>query len=362
MEPSCFLRFLPLLLLCPAGAPFRICAFNTQRFAQGKASKASVMDTLVKILSRCDIAVLQEVMDAKGKAVPALVAALNRYHSSSPYTYLTSPLLGRNNYQERYVFIYSLDFALSCLALLDSVLLWPNPGLCPALLDLELLSCFCQNFHAAVAITRNRTREQKTRVLDSYSYEDSHPDRPDVFAREPFIARFSIPNKKLKELVLIPQHTMPKAAETEIDALYDVFLSVKERWGTEDMIFLGDFNADCGYVAKKRWGQIRLRQDPGFHWLIGDNADTTVRDTTHCAYDRIVVHGERCLAAVVPGSAQPFNFAKEFGLSEAEALEISDHYPVEVELNRAHWRCQQASPAGLVLLALVMLAGSGYGI
>ncbi|CAI5796032.1 -deoxyribonucleasedeoxyribonuclease-1-like-like 1 [Podarcis lilfordi] len=311
MEPSCFLRFLPLLLLCPAGAPFRICAFNTQRFAQGKASKASVMDTLVKILSRCDIAVLQEVMDAKGKAVPALVAALNRYHSSSPYTYLTSPLLGRNNYQERYVFIY---------------------------------------------------REQKTRMLDFYSYEDRHPDRPDVFAREPFIVRVSIPNKKLKELVLIPQHTMPKAAETEIDALYDVFLSVKERWGTEDMIFLGDFNADCGYVAKKRWGQIRLRQDPGFHWLIGDNADTTVRDTTHCAYDRIVVHGERCLAAVVPGSAQPFNFAKEFGLSEAEALEISDHYPVEVELNRAHWRCQQASPAGLVLLALVMLAGSGYGI
>ncbi|XP_028567563.2 deoxyribonuclease-1-like 1 [Podarcis muralis] len=311
MEPSCFLRFLPLLLLCPAGAPFRICAFNTQRFAQGKASKANVMDTLVKILSRCDIAVLQEVMDAKGKAVPALVAALNRYHSSSPYTYLTSPLLGRNNYQERYVFIY---------------------------------------------------REQKTRMLDFYSYEDRHPDRPDVFAREPFIVRVSIPNKKLKELVLIPQHTMPKAAETEIDALYDVFLSVKERWGTEDMIFLGDFNADCGYVAKKRWGQIRLRQDPGFHWLIGDNADTTVRDTTHCAYDRIVVHGERCLAAVVPGSAQPFNFAKEFGLSEAEALEISDHYPVEVELNRAHWRCQQASPAGLVLLALVMLAGSGYGI
>ncbi|XP_034996213.1 deoxyribonuclease-1-like 1 [Zootoca vivipara] len=311
MKPSCFLRFLPLLLLCPAGAPFRICAFNTQRFAQGKASKASVMDTLVKILSRCDISVLQEVMDAKGKAVPALVAALNRYHSSSPYTYLTSPLLGRNNYQERYVFIY---------------------------------------------------REQKTQMLDFFSYEDRHPDRPDVFAREPFIVRFSIPNKKLKELVLIPQHTMPKAAETEIDALYDVFLSVKERWATEDMIFLGDFNADCGYVAKKRWGQIRLRQDPGFHWLISDNADTTVRDTTHCAYDRIVVHGERCLAAVVPGSAQPFNFAKAFGLSEAEALEISDHYPVEVELNRAHWRYQQASPAGLVLLALVMLAGSGYDI
>ena len=31
-----------------------------------------------QILSRCDIAVLQEVMDAKGKAVPALVDALNQ--------------------------------------------------------------------------------------------------------------------------------------------------------------------------------------------------------------------------------------------------------------------------------------------
>lgn len=51
-------------------------------------------------------------------------------------------------------------------------------------------------------------------------------------------------------------------------------------------MFLGDFNADCGYVAKKRWGQIRLRREPSFHWLIGDAADTTVRNSTHCAYDR----------------------------------------------------------------------------
>nr|XP_028567562.1 deoxyribonuclease-1-like 1 isoform X1 [Podarcis muralis] len=360
MEPSCFMRFLPLLLLCPAGAPFRICAFNTQRFAQGKASKANVMDTLVKILSRCDIAVLQEVMDAKGKAVPALVAALNRYHSSSPYTYLTSPLLGRNNYQERYVFIYRawtlLYLPLLCLTLcclgrtLDFTLLCWTFNSCPA------------SARTFMLLWPSLGTEPGNRRLGCWT---STPTKTDI--QTGLMSSLASPSSsasafQTKELVLIPQHTMPKAAETEIDALYDVFLSVKERWGTEDMIFLGDFNADCGYVAKKRWGQIRLRQDPGFHWLIGDNADTTVRDTTHCAYDRIVVHGERCLAAVVPGSAQPFNFAKEFGLSEAEALEISDHYPVEVELNRAHWRCQQASPAGLVLLALVMLAGPGYGI
>ncbi|XP_042306989.1 deoxyribonuclease-1-like 1 isoform X2 [Sceloporus undulatus] len=270
------------------------------------------MDTFVKILARCDIAVLQEVMDAKGKAIPALAAALNRFENGSDvYSYITSPLLGRSNYQERYVFMY---------------------------------------------------RNKRTRVLDSYKYEDDHLERPDVFAREPFIVRFSLPNKALPELVLIPQHTMPSKAEAEIDALYDVFLNVQARWGTEDMIFLGDFNADCGYVAKKRWSNIRLCEKPGFHWLIGDKADTTVRENTRCAYDRIVVHGEQCLDAVVPGSAQPFDFPKEFGLSETEALEISDHYPVEVELYSACWGLQPASPVGLLFLATAMLSGTGYVI
>ncbi|KAL8164465.1 UNVERIFIED_CONTAM: hypothetical protein K2H54_051674 [Gekko kuhli] len=303
MGPPDLLPLFLLSLLWAAGAPFRICAFNTQRFAQGKAEKADVMDVFVKILSRCDITVLQEVMDAKEKAVPALVAALNSFDSSGPHNYLTSPLLGRGNYQERYVFIY---------------------------------------------------RTHKTRLLDSYTYEDNHPDRPDVFAREPFIVRFTVPSKALPDVVLIPQHTMPSKAEAEIDALYDVFLNVKSRWNTEDMIFLGDFNADCGFVAKKRWGQIRLRQQPGFHWLIGDKADTTVRENTRCAYDRIVVHGNRCLGVVVPGSAQPFDFPKEYGLSEAEALKVSDHYPVEVELNAA---CRGFQPAGLVVLALATLSG-----
>ncbi|XP_050783315.1 deoxyribonuclease-1-like 1 isoform X2 [Gopherus flavomarginatus] len=292
-----------LLLLCPAGAPFRICAFNLQRFASPKAATAAVMDTLVKIVSRCDIAVLQEVMDAKGQAVPALISALHRSAGPDSYTALGSPLLGARNYQERYVFVY---------------------------------------------------RSGRTQVLDSYVYLDENPDRPDAFAREPFVVHFSLPSKVLPTLVLVPQHTVPKKAEAEIDALYDVFLDVQARWGTEDIMFLGDFNADCGYVAKKRWGQIQLRREPGFHWLIGDTADTTVRNSTRCAYDRIVVHGERCLGLVVPGSAQPFDFPAMFGLTKTEALKVSDHYPVEVllELNAApRGHC----PAGPALLPLAML-------
>lgn len=49
---------------------------------------------------------------------------------------------------------------------------------------------------------------------------------------------------------------------------------------------MGDFNADCNYVSKKAWNNIRLRTDPKFIWLIGDQEDTTVKMSTNCAYDR----------------------------------------------------------------------------
>lgn len=53
-------------------------------------------------------------------------------------------------------------------------------------------------------------------------------------------------------------------------------------------MILGDLNADCNYVTIKGWKAVRLRSDPKFRWLIGDEQDTTVREKTHCAYDRSV--------------------------------------------------------------------------
>lgn len=113
------------------------------------------------------------------------------------------------------------------------------------------------------------------------------------------------------------------------------------------MMILGDLNAGCGYVTIKGWKSVRLRNDPKFSWLIGDDQDTTVREKTHCAYDRstrtthlcfrclifskclvsertwssphrIIVHGQEIVSNVVPGSAQPFNFKETFHLTEAE--------------------------------------------
>ncbi|XP_030049990.1 deoxyribonuclease-1-like 1 [Microcaecilia unicolor] len=269
-------------LLCCWAATVRICAFNIQRFGEAKAAKSTIMNTLVKILLQYDICLLQEVQDAKGQAIPRLVKELNRFHGSELFIYISSGPLGRSSYLEKYVFIY---------------------------------------------------RSDKAKVVDSYRYEDNHPASVDVFAREPYIVRFHLPTTAIKDLVLVPQHTTPSDAVKEIDALYDVFLDVQKRWNAQNLIFLGDFNADCDYVAKKRWPLIRLRKEPGFHWLIEDDADTTVKKNTNCAYDRIVVYGEQCYQAVIPGSARVFDFLNKFGLLEAEALEISDHYPVEVELS-----------------------------
>lgn len=51
-------------------------------------------------------------------------------------------------------------------------------------------------------------------------------------------------------------------------------------------MILGDFNADGAYVSKKKMKAIRIRTDPDFHWLIGDDVDTTVIQSNDHTYDR----------------------------------------------------------------------------
>ncbi|KAG7249395.1 hypothetical protein CRUP_002094, partial [Coryphaenoides rupestris] len=165
-------------------------------------------------------------------------------------------------------------------------------------------------------------------LKDHYQYhklEAEGTNETDVFSREPFI-----------DFILIGQHTSPKTAMKEMDELYNVFKDIYQRWKLDNIVILGDLNAGCSYVTIKGWKAVRLRSDPKFSWLIGDEQDTTVREKTRCPYDRIVVHGREILHGIVPGSAQPFNFKKEFNLSEEEALEVSDHFPVEVDLKPNH--------------------------
>ncbi|KAM4021850.1 deoxyribonuclease gamma [Anomaloglossus baeobatrachus] len=280
-----------LFTLCVTNvAAFRICSFNIQSFGEAKSAKPEVMTVIVKVVSRCDVMLLMEIKDGTDRVINSLMAKLNsQTEMEDDFNLIISQRLGRKTYKEQYAFIY---------------------------------------------------RKHLVSVKDVYQYHDHQVGDIDAFSREPFVVWFKTYKN---DFVIIPQHTTPEAAIREIDELYDVYLDVKQKWKVENFIFMGDFNADCSYVPKKYWKNIRLRTNQEFIWLIDDNVDTTVKSSTDCAYDRIVLHGKRLVNSVVPGSATVFDFMNAYGLTEAQALEISDHFPVEFRLT--HMRKQKPAMA-----------------
>ncbi|KAM8754208.1 deoxyribonuclease gamma-like isoform 2-T2 [Acanthopagrus schlegelii] len=262
----------------------KIASFNVQRFGLAKVSDPDVLSTLVKIVSRYDLILILEVVDISGRSVKVLLEELNRVNTTHHYALQLSSRLGRSRYKEQFLFLY---------------------------------------------------RDDVVDLIDCYQYEDNQVNDVDAFAREPYILHFKPRNTELKDIVLIPVHTKPGDSEKELDELYEVFLAVRDKWKTDNIMILGDFNADGAYVTHKEMKAIRIRSDKNFHWLIGDDVDTTANTSNEHTYDRIVVYGEEMLAAMVPNSAKPFNFHKEFAMTEEMALRVSDHYPVEVELRKA---------------------------
>ena len=72
----------------------------------------------------------------------------------------------------------------------------------------------------------------------------------------------------------------------------------------------------------------KLRTDERFTWHIGNEVDTTVGNSD-CAYDRILTTGDCTTHAM---DAQVYKFDDVLDLSQEEALKISDHYPVFIEM------------------------------
>ncbi|XP_029989329.1 deoxyribonuclease-1-like isoform X2 [Sphaeramia orbicularis] len=259
----------------------KIASFNIQKFGKAKVSNPDVLNILTKIVCRYDIILILEVVDISGESVKILLDTLNRATQEHHYSLQISTRRGKSSYKEQFLFLYRDDLV-------------------------DLISC--------------------------YQFEDQNTLEEDVFSRDPYILRFRCNTTVLKDLVLIPVHTRPEDSVSELDTLYDVFQNVKKKWRTDNVMILGDFNADGGYVTKTEMKTLRIRSDKDFHWLISDSVDTTTSTKNDNTYDRIVVYGDDMLQAVVPHSAKPFNFQEEYALTSDQALKVSDHYPVEVEL------------------------------
>uniref|UniRef100_A0A3B5AQS4 Deoxyribonuclease n=1 Tax=Stegastes partitus TaxID=144197 RepID=A0A3B5AQS4_9TELE len=259
---------LPLALL-HASTALLLGAFNIKTFGDTKASNTTLMNIISTIVHRYDIVLIQEVRDSDLSATKKLME-----HHSWKFSYIVSEPLGRSTYTERYLFLY---------------------------------------------------RHQTVSVLKNYTYDDGCEScGTDTFNREPFVVLFSSKDTGKNNAV------QNFAAVEELGALYDVTVDVRKRWSTNNLVLLGDFNAGCSYVSGSDWDKIKIFTDKSFHWLIPDDADTTVSHTS-CPYDRIVVTSDM-MKGVVAGSAEVYDYMTDLKLSHSLALAVSDHYPVEVTL------------------------------
>ncbi len=149
----------------------------------------------------------------------------------------------------------------------------------------------------------------------SYVFEDSK----NQFEREPYVAHFKA---GATDFTMIGIHTTPSDVSNELRALPAVYAQAKAKFQSSDVFVLGDLNADCSYY----------HESEGFNYfpdpvtvMVGNDVDTTVAQT-NCTYDRVLAFGSVTRSA---SQAVPFNFPQAYGLDEALAKEVSDHYPVE---------------------------------
>uniref|UniRef100_A0A8P4GET9 Deoxyribonuclease n=1 Tax=Dicentrarchus labrax TaxID=13489 RepID=A0A8P4GET9_DICLA len=299
----------------------KIAAFNVQRLGMDKVGNKDVREKLIKIVSRYSVVVMLEVVDQTGEAMKFFLQELNK---SGPHLYgiRSSQSLGRSTYKEKFVFFFRRN-------------------------EVTLINYHQYKETAEDTLAREPFMEEQWAYtvwrLGANSRSEPvvlHSARPCPGPHPLSPVQLGCTHEKgiwkalfVKDLVLIPVHTKPEDAEIELDALEDVVEVARKKWKSDNIMILGDFNADGRYLSKKKKERISIFS-PDYHWLIGDDVDTTTSNSTDHTYDRIVVFGDDMYDAVVPRSARTFNFQKEYRLSHAKTKAISDHYPVEVVLRK----------------------------
>lgn len=278
----------------------RIGAFNIKQFGHAKMSRGhDVVDLLAKILTRYDLVLVQEILDSSypGKrAIDQLLCYINSITTNGkPYAVVLSERVGKRTspskrgsaHKEQYAIIY---------------------------------------------------RSDRFQVRQSFHYEDGDEETfEDEFMREPFVVHFNLESVKLKDVIIVGLHTRPADTPEELRNLSAVHQTLRTKFpNIQDIIIMGDLNADCNYASKAVLDELRRDFLPQYVWLIDDEVDTTVKTTTDCAYDRILVTGARLLEALPSsGKGEVFRFDEELSMPpNIDAYkDVSDHYPVEVSLN-----------------------------
>ncbi len=137
------------------------------------------------------------------------------------------------------------------------------------------------------------------------------PDPYDKLHREPFVCYC---RSGSFDFSIINIHTDPDEIPEELNALDDVLLSELKK--EKDAILMGDLNA-----APAEFDE--LGRIAGVFYVIPNGKTTNVRGTQ--TYDNIVFIGNE-LREYLRGDV--YDFKSIFGLTQEQALDISDHLPV----------------------------------
>ncbi|WP_063870274.1 endonuclease/exonuclease/phosphatase family protein [Novipirellula maiorica] len=263
----------------------RLATFNIQMFGDKKSSTrvvegVDVMGTLAQIVSQFDLVAIQEVRGGNSVPVERLVDLINT--TGARYTATVSPPIGRTSQTECYAFVW------------------------------------------------DQTRVQMIR--DSAYVVQDNVDR---MHREPMVASFqaiAVPRdgRRPFSFTMINAHTDPdevtsKATSNEINVLDDVFVRVRQfeydRMGEEDCILLGDLNVDANHLQE-------LAMIPNVFSIAGN----TLTNTRHTkTYDHILI--DREMTREYTGRFGVVDLQKDLGLTEAQALLVSDHMPLWAEFS-----------------------------
>ncbi|CAG8816055.1 7516_t:CDS:1, partial [Racocetra persica] len=243
-------------------------AINIRAFGAKKFSNLAIMRVIIDILRRYDIVLCQEILVPIGKEemIQQLVDLIST--PSIPYSFTLSRPIGRNSYQERYLYLY---------------------------------------------------RKKEWKVLEDYVIDDEKMSNK--FIREPYVVRFQHLRKPNVKVTLVGCHTQPQNAYYEIKALVaDIYIKVKENlernhlrgfnrfytllWSylccclndvsskdgenDEPIILMGDFNASGSYINKRELSKLDgiLRKN-NLIWGIQHSSDTTL-GARDAAYDRFI--------------------------------------------------------------------------
>jgi len=256
----------------------KICAFNIANFGATKFKRDHILEMIVKILYRYDLTVVQEIRSEEFDVIEKTLHELNNYcqkiGSAKRFKAERSNFVGNEHRKEQYGYFYNTS---------------------------------------------------KLKIDGFMQFQDEN----DVFRYEPAFANF-LCKRTGREFTVVGVHIQKDSVVAEMNKLIELYDLISEEFGTQNVVFTGDFNAEGSYLSKTKAGTVDFFNDPRFKSLISHDVDTTVSNTDY-AYDRIFVAGE-LFANVKENAGEVFRFDQEFNLTQAEAFKVSDHYPIEFKI------------------------------